>query len=314
MSVKAIAKLASILVLLACAASGMRSHQVMVGSQAERPQLAGGDECLFCHRGTVGAVWQKNAHFLTVRDKFLEMKEAPEIAVLRADGRFKKYADEVGYVMGGRRAIRFLRERPDGRFEILGVAAIGPRLELRGEPGWDANKFSEKCIGCHMTGVDPKKLAPFETFVGCEACHGPYDERHTAGVVFMRFARKAKDPPQVVAFTCGQCHLRGGRSRSTGRPFPNNFWGGDLFEDFQFDFSRADDPNLNPIDAHIQRNIRDVLAGKSDLTCLSCHRIHPSSADIHRRRPRSDYCLTCHLAEPFKQVKKYEVHSDLCEY
>jgi hypothetical protein len=308
-----IAKLACVFAILATAAASISSHQGQ-----GRPPLAGGDECLFCHRGTVGAVWQKNAHFLTVRDKFLDMREAPEINLLRAEERFKKYAAEVGYVMGGKRSIRFLRERSDGRFEILGVAAtIGagrPILESKGEPGWDATKFSERCIGCHMTGVDPKTLVPFETFVGCETCHGPYDERHTAGAAFMRFARKAKDLPQVVAFACGQCHLRGGRSRSTGRPFPNNFTGGDLLKDFQFDFSGADDPNLNPMDAHIQRNIRDVLAGKSDLTCLSCHKIHPSSAEIHRRRPRSDYCLTCHMAEPFKQIKKYEAHSDLCEY
>lgn len=284
-----------------------------------RPQLAGGDQCLFCHRTTVGTLWQKDAHFLTVRDKFQSLRLAPEIERLAARTEYKKFAHDIDFVMGGRRATRFLRRGDEGSFEILSVAIArdqsGKESFSKEKPRWDKGKFSARCIGCHMTGVDPKTLTAFETFVGCEMCHGPFNEGHTNGSTPMRFAKKAKDTPAMIASSCGQCHLRGGRSRSTGRPFANNFVSGDnLFKDFEFDFSRAD-ANLNPIDLHIQQNIRDIaLLGKTDLTCLSCHRLHPATTEIHRRRPRTEYCLICHKAEPFKERKPYEVHSPVCEY
>ncbi|MEW6209751.1 MAG: multiheme c-type cytochrome [Acidobacteriota bacterium] len=282
-----------------------------------RPQFAGGDQCLFCHRTTVGTVWQKDAHFLSIRDRFQQLRTDPEIERLAT--RYKNFARDAGFVMGGRRATRFLRRGDEGSFEILSVTLTrdqsGRESFSKEKPRWDREKFAARCVGCHMTAVDPRTLTAFETFVGCETCHGPFDEDHTTGATPMRFAKKAKDTPAMIASACGQCHLRGGRSRSTGRPFANNFISGDnLFKDFEFDLASID-PNLNPIDLHIQQNIRDIaLLGKTDLTCLSCHRMHPATSEIHRRRLRSDYCLICHKAEPFKERKPYEVHSRVCEY
>jgi hypothetical protein len=284
-----------------------------------RPHFAGGDQCLFCHRTTVGPLWQKDVHFLSIRDKFQRLRTDPEIERLASRREFRKFAKDVDFVMGGRRATRFLRRGDEGSFEILSVAITrdpsGRESFSKEKPRWEGEKFAARCIGCHMTGVDPKTLTAFETFVGCETCHGPFNEDHTNGSAFMRFAKKAKDTPAMIASACGQCHLRGGRSRSTGRPFANNFVSGDnLFKDFEFDFDRAD-ASLNPIDLHIEQNIRDIaLAGKTDLTCISCHPLHPATTEIHRRRLRADYCLICHKTEPFKERKPYEVHSRVCEY
>lgn len=283
------------------------------------PDLYGGDECLFCHRATVGAVWQNDPHFRATRDKFQGGHLSPEIEALGAQPPFKKAAAEVDFVVGHRRAARFLRRADRGGFDLLDALLFDPkqpRLDAQSKPAWDTQKFTAKCIGCHMTGVDPVSLRPFETFVGCESCHGPYDERHTGGTVFMRFAKKAKETPQMIASACGSCHLRGGHSRSTGRPFANNFIAGDnLFKDFAFDFSRVDDASLNPMDAHVQQNVRDIVFGRRDnLTCLSCHKLHSTGSTLHRRQPKTDYCYVCHKAEPFKELKPYEVHSAVCEY
>lgn len=286
------------------------------------PEFYGGDECLFCHRGTVGTVWQKDAHFRSVRDRFQDGRIAPELELLKSQAASVKLAAEVEFIMGFKYMVRLLRRGDDGRFELW---SAGLKSFKQGQPlawaahgklAWDENKFSDKCIGCHMTAVNPATLRPFETFVGCESCHGPMNDLHTNGSAFMRFAKKAKETPQMIASACGQCHLRGGKSRSTGRPYPAGFISGDnLFKDFAFDFSRVDDAALDPSDAHVQRNIRDiVVSGKTDLTCLSCHRMHPTSTEIHKRRPRTEYCLTCHKAEPFKQRKEYEPHSATCEY
>ncbi|HJQ25083.1 MAG TPA: multiheme c-type cytochrome [Blastocatellia bacterium] len=283
------------------------------------PELYGGDECLFCHRATVGAVWQNDPHFRAIRDKFQGGHLAPEIEALGAQPAFKQAASQVNFVLGHHRAERFLQRSDRGSFDLLNATLINPkapRFDSRSRAEWDAQKFAAKCIGCHMTGVDPVSLRPFETFVGCEACHGPYDDRHTGGTIFMRFAKKAKETPQMVASACGSCHLRGGQSRSTGRPFANNFVAGDnLFKDFAFDFSKADDPSLNSMDAHIQRNVRDiVLLGRDNLTCLSCHKLHSTGSTLHRRQPKTDYCYVCHKTEPFKELKADEVHSATCEY
>jgi predicted CXXCH cytochrome family protein len=283
------------------------------------PELYGGDECLFCHRATVGAVWQNDPHFRAVRDKFQGGHVAPEIAALGARPPFAKAAAQVDFVLGHRRAARFLRRNDEGGFDLLNATLLDPkqpRFAGAERAAWDSQAFAAKCIGCHTTGVDPASLRPFETFVGCEACHGPYNDQHTGGTVFMRFAKKARETPQVIASACGSCHLRGGHSRSTGRPYANNFVAGDnLFKDFAFDFSGADDARLNPVDAHVERNVRDVvLLGRDNLTCLSCHKLHSTGSGLHRRQPKTDYCYVCHKTEPFKELKAYDVHSAVCQY
>ncbi len=283
------------------------------------PDLYGGDECLFCHRATVGAVWQNDPHFGSIRNKFQGGRVAPEIEALGAQPMFKKVAPQADFVLGHKRAARFLRRDEGGGFDLLGATLLDPkqpRFDRQSRAAWDAKTFAAKCIGCHMTGVEPTSLRAFETFIGCEACHGPYDDRHTGGAVFMRFAKKAKETPQMIASACGSCHLRGGHSRSTGRPFANNFIAGDnLFKDYAFDFSRAADASLNPMDAHVQQNVRDiVLGGRDNLTCLSCHKLHSTGSSLHRRQPKTDYCYVCHKTEPFKELKPYEVHSAVCEY
>jgi predicted CXXCH cytochrome family protein len=101
---------------------------------------------------------------------------------------------------------------------------------------------------------------------------------------------------------------------STGLPYPANFVvGDDLFKDYEADYSKLD--QLNPGDRHVVRNVMDVVKNGSDVTCLSCHRVHDSSTQKHRLVLTSAACLDCHNAEgPKKNVKTYKVHSKLCEY
>ena len=110
--------------------------------------------------------------------------------------------------------------------------------------------------------------------------------------------------------------MRGGKSRSTGLPYPNQFVAGvNLFRDFQASFSLANDKSLNAGDRHVYRNVRDVVVNGSETTCLSCHKIHGQSTDKHRRVLREEICVDCHNAEgPRKAVRTYTVHSSVCEY
>jgi predicted CXXCH cytochrome family protein len=133
----------------------------------------------------------------------------------------------------------------------------------------------------------------------------------------MLLSKKRNDPASVVVSICGQCHLRGGKSRSTGLPYPNNFVAGDnLFRDFAVDFSDERLAALNPADRHVLENVRDVVVrGEDKLTCLSCHKVHEQSSDRHRRAGNRTLCTSCHNpAGPKSAVKRYDVHSETCEY
>jgi hypothetical protein len=91
--------------------------------------------------------------------------------------------------------------------------------------------------------------------------------------------------------------------------------GDNLFEDFQVDYAQVDDANLSAADRHILRNARDVVLNGGDVTCISCHKIHEHTSAPHRLVLSGPICLDCHNAEgPKKAVKKYTVHSKICEY
>ena len=144
---------------------------------------------------------------------------------------------------------------------------------------------------------------------------------HTNDTKLMILSKKRRNEAELITSTCAQCHLRAGKSKSTGLPYPNNFVPGDnLFQDFAVDWAKADDEKLNPIDRHIYRNVRNVVVyGKTGTTCINCHQVHyetrAHSLVKHKIPPRSPLCFDCHVNEsPLKAVKPYTVTSKVCEY
>jgi predicted CXXCH cytochrome family protein len=277
------------------------------------PEFVHGDECLFCHRNDIGPGWPKNAHGITVR----QIEDAPELQQLR------KQAPETEYFLGSRHRIRFLKKDGYGRFAILNTqAALAADHKLlkwvdAEKPSWDRQRFADRCAGCHATGVDPKTRTFAAFGIDCYACHGDVNLEHTNDTSLIWLSKKRRDDARAITSICAQCHLRGGKSKSTGLPYPAAFIAGNnLFGDYQMDFAKADDINLNAGDRHVVRNFRDVVVkGESGVTCLSCHRVHANSSSRHRLQPRTAICADCHNATgPMKVLKKYEVHSDLCEY
>ncbi len=180
-----------------------------------------GDECLFCHRNTIGVSWQKNAHAQGLRGRTLR---------------------KIGY----------------NKFAIL-----DPKTNL-----WDDEKFGVSCARCHQPspagGID------------CDACHGEVDLKHSGDTSLVLLSKKRHDSAKVVEAICAKCHVR---------------------------------------DGHVSRNVRDVMEGGSDVTCVSCHRVRANSTSKHRLVLTSPACLDCHNARgPKKAVKKYEIHNPTCEY
>jgi predicted CXXCH cytochrome family protein len=282
------------------------------------PEFTSGDECLFCHRD-VGPNWPVNRHGQTIREA---NRQSDALKALGQSTAFKELVGEVELILGNDRRQRFLKRSAEfGKLDLLSIQWSPPR---DGAPGrligetarWDSKTFGESCAGCHASGVDAKKCTFTAASLDCFVCHGQIPEEHTTQPMLAHFSKKKREPAAVVASICGQCHLRTGKSKSTDLPYPNNFVAGDnLFRDYQVDFSSDAISRLNPADAHVLENLRDiVLYDKQDVTCLSCHTIHKPSGPRHHRVADGKLCLNCHTAESKKERKPFEIHSERCGY
>jgi hypothetical protein len=284
------------------------------------PEFVTSGECLFCHRNDVGTTWQKNSHGATVRQR----EDAPQFKeIQQGQSKLAATGKEVEFFMGSRHRLRFLKKNGYGKFAILNTQAtldanskITNWLEAE-KPVWDKDKFTNRCAGCHTTGVEPKEKT-FATFsLDCYVCHGAVDLEHTNNTALVWLSKKRKSDVLAVTSICASCHLREGKSKLSGLPYANNFVAGDnLFQDFQVDFSRADDESLNPGDRHVYRNVRDVVLYGKQITCLNCHSVHGNSSSKHRLTPKTQICSDCHDTEKsiYKPAKQYTVKSALCEY
>ncbi len=292
------------------------------------PDYVTGDECLFCHRD-IGPTWPDNRHQLTVRPAATD--DAAVAALLDLDS-WKTAAKEVNFLMGDTRTIRFLkRSQAYGRLDLFSAKYL-PASEEPNRAGaiagsmsahWDSKVFGEQCAGCHATAVDTETRAFSATSIDCFACHGSVDLAHTEDTTVVLLSKTNQEPREVISI-CGQCHLRGGRSRSSGLPYPNTFVAGDnLFRDFDVDLASDTISKRTPMDRHIFENARDVVIfGRVETTCLSCHDVHGQTSEKHQELNAARSCSTCHvpgsenteLSESFLKARGPLEHSHVCEY
>jgi hypothetical protein len=308
------------LVLVAVGAGGKAREPAAWGGDhvgKALPEFVSGDECLFCHRTDIGPNWSKNRHGRTVRDA---EPDAPALAGLRAGLALGGLAAEVKLLLGDGRRVRYLkRSEAYGKLDLLSVAwdPRAGKLIDREQPHWDTKQFADGCAGCHATAVESRTRAFAALGLDCYSCHGDVPLEHTKDTSQVYLSRKRHDATRVVTSICAQCHVRTGRSRSTGLPYPNQFVAGDnLFRDFQVDWSPERIKALNPGDRHVLENVRAVVVeGKEDVTCLSCHDVHRQSSTKHHRVAEDESCRTCHHPTgPKRNRPAYEAHSATCGY
>jgi hypothetical protein len=306
---------------------------------APLPEYSTGEECLFCHRDDWGNRWARNFHQRTVRPA---ETDSPAMKALAADPKTKSLAESVSNLLGTRREIRFLKRSSEyGKFGVLSVGytpaqpwgrsrARGmltqtkgsddpikvPINLIQGSVHWDEQVFARNCAGCHTTAVDPQTHAFSAIALDCYACHGLVDLRHSKDTKLVAFGKGSPDPPRMQLANCAQCHLRTGKSKKSGLPYPTNFVVGDnLFRDYQVEWSDAALAKMNPGDRHVAQNVREVMEGKSTTTCVSCHDVHHQSSTKHRQVAQGATCISCHEpGKPMSKLTKYEVHSTLCGY
>lgn len=288
------------------------------------PNFVTGGECLFCHRFEVGTKWQPNRH----NQSMALPEQAPEVFdALRKEPALSEVIDEVAFIVGNKNKHFLLK--PNGRYgqvAMLNAAWVPPKGDRPGhitpveKLEWDMDVFADNCAGCHATAVETEYKGFSSPSLECFVCHGDVPAEHNADTSLALFSKTSKAGVRVEMSACASCHLRGGRSRSTGLPYPNQFVPGDnLFRDFEVNFSDEYINALNPADRHVYLNARDVvLYGKEEMTCITCHDVHDMSSRKHRvlrRLERDDYCAVCHdNLEDYTSLIQYEVHSDVCRY
>lgn len=251
--------------ILAALAGLMTCATVRAADPTDYPT---GDSCLFCHRSEVGSTWLDNAHAWTVRPA----GEPPAVAgTLPAD---------ATHVVG-RSHFRALRQSGYGRFSML--------ARKGGE--WEDETFAKQCAGCHTTAVNPQTLQFAAIALDCYTCHGnvPEDHAEKRGTALLSRARESN--AVEITSICGSCHLRGGTSKATGRPYAERFIAGaDLFSQFAVDLQQ-DLARLDDNDRHVYETARAVLQGTSEDTCVDCHRVHTAAQPWNPDRKRfSDVC------------------------
>lgn len=226
-----------------------------------------GDSCLFCHRNEIGATWLINSHAWTIR----AAGEPPQAGALPAD---------ATHVVG-KDHYRPLQQSGYGK---LALHSLGGQV-------WQDNVFEKQCVGCHATAVNPETGEFSSVALDCYSCHGNVPEDHATrkGTALLSKTRKAA-ATEVVSI-CGSCHLRGGRSKTTGRPYPYAYVAGDdLFQDFKVDLQLDKKASIDASDTHIYVKTRAVIAGGSDKTCTECHRIHAAPEPSKGGRRFSEVC------------------------
>ena len=255
------------LLLLAsgAAAAEQGSTEAIAQTIADYPT---GDSCLFCHRDDIGSSWLDNAHAWTIRPA----GEPPQVGALPSD---------ATHVIG-KEHFRPLKQNGYGKFAMLSI----------GGTSWQANVFEKQCAGCHTTAVNPLTGEFSSIGLDCYACHGNVPEDHATRKGTALLSRTRADADKEVIAICGSCHLRGGRSKTSGRPYPHAYVAGDdLFKDFEVDLQLDRKARLDSSDSHVYLKTRAVLEGGSDRSCADCHRIHgPPEAQQGDRKHFSEIC------------------------
>lgn len=256
---------ALLLVCLAAAAAEQRSAEAIAQSIADYPT---GDSCLFCHRDDIGSSWLDNAHAWTVRPA----GEPPQVRPVPPD---------ATHVIGKEHS-RALKQNGYGRFSLLALDG----------KSWQPNVFEKQCAGCHTTAVNPQTGEFSSIGLDCYACHGNVPEDHATRKGTALLARTRANADKEVIAICGSCHLRGGHSKTSGRPYPHAYVAGDdLFKDFQVDLQLNSRVKLDSSDSHVYLKTRAVLQGGSDKSCADCHRIHgPPEQHQHASKHFSEVC------------------------
>ena len=272
----------------------------------------------------------------TLNSEAREEAGALEIVTLGADDNVQPYRPIR--VIGVAPLYQFVIPASAGRYQVCALTFDPAKREwfdVFGEEDrrphewgyWTSRgmNWNAMCAGCHMTrlrkgydiATDSYSTTWTEVGVGCEGCHGPYQE-HVAW-----YESDAKDTPwpdrptrtpDTVFDTCGSCHAR--RVELTagfvpGEPFfdhyrpvlpddPAIYYADGQVREEDYEFisflsSRMYTEGVRCINCHEPHSAKVRLEGNA--LCLSCHKgkIDPASHSRHDVNGPGGQCANCHM-------------------
>lgn len=122
-----------------------------------------------------------------------------------------------------------------------------------------------ECYACHTTGYDSTTGQFALAGVTCEACHGPYQQGHSAENVQVVFSGDL----------CGTCHT-------------------DILDEWAT--SRHGQENLSCTACHEVHSQKTPAADQTNSVCSTCHQDQIQSAVHTIHSQAGKYCLDCHQA------------------
>lgn len=283
------------------------------------PTFVGSNECRTCHAREYQG-WLETLHSQGIQDPEANPKAVMGDFDVESDVRTFSLND-VAYIFGVQWKQRYLTETTDsaeqGDFLILPAQynlATNQWKPYEAE-AWQTRPFTQKCSGCHATGVTNDRLLGIEMNVGCEACHGP-GSNHVEGEGRERprsIVNPAKLPSDIGAMVCGRCHSRGS-DRESNLPFAVNYIPGEyLFNTFTL-LETTDTEHFFPdglSKAHHLHYIdwRQSAHALHGVTCMSCHTVHSTGVNnkLQTKLPGSTLCRSCH--EMNQPTRIHAIHS-----
>ncbi len=272
----------------------------------------------------------------TTHSEFRLAGESLEVVTLSADNTVKAHVPKR--VIGVDPLYQFVIPFEGGRYQVTEVAfdpakkewfnVYGDEDRKPHEWGFWASRgmtWNSMCASCHMTKLEKNYEIATDTYstrwleigVGCEACHGPYQEHvdwygmHPASKPWPLRPARSLD---TVFDTCGSCHARRGELThryEPGEPFfdhyrlvlpddPAIFYpdGQVLEEDYEFTSfysSRMYTEGVRCINCHEPHSGKLRLQGNA--LCLSCHKgkIDPAAHSHHDVNGAGGQCVNCHM-------------------
>jgi hypothetical protein len=248
--------------------------------------------------------------------------------VYRKDGQFRheevlrtQEGKEIGridlpirYLVGSGAFSRTYAVENDGFLSESPITWYAQKKGWDTSPGYDGpvhpsfeRPLGMECLYCHAGRVEPKddteKVAIAERAIGCESCHGPashhveYHRRskHPAGTDDLTIVNPAKLSRPLLESVCAACHLQGeGRADVRGRRL-QDYRPGLPLSDYRVHYAFALDNQQMSVVGHLEQMRNSACYKKTDdLSCLSCHDLHPREKSTDKVAFYRQKCLNCH--------------------
>ncbi len=285
--------------------------------KGDDPYYVGSDNCKSCHNKKYTS-WHNSMHhkiFKKYTDDtqiVADFENKPDFVT------FEK--DDIDFIIGGKWEQVFVR-KIDGEFYLFPAKwmnLIKKWIPYKTET-WQKIPLTQKCNGCHTTGLN-KETGEFVEFgVGCESCHGPgslhVQNKHMLKNVLcnschrsLTLKNKLEKEVDIIRTlkpaVCGQCHSRGVESKvdkyhtEVQFNFPIEYLPGqELSKKFKLTTPKTDKKGKNWWGNGVSRNRHQEYADFAKSGHSKSLKNLRSKRNTSCKKLPKDSCLECHSAD-----------------